>query len=248
MKIKNLLINTKRVFIFFSVCFTVLFLLFSFEAIFSIARYRVVNFWNNIGGELRRPISFDPERPAVTTERTSNNQFWNDHLSVEQFRVRQPLPDLPEKALYDNLLVLPKFNIEVPILEVTNENEKIIYEALRKGVLVYPTTQVPSSNSNYTIILGHSSRYPWEPGRFRSVFSLLNEFEIGDQFFVFYNQKPLVYQITNKEIFLPFPKGEDFTENIFPASSDEQILILQTCWPVGVDYKRIAVKAVLVNW
>jgi sortase (surface protein transpeptidase) len=37
----------------------------------------------------------------------------------------------------------------------------------------------------YSIILGHSSRYPWEPGKYKAVFSLLNELTIGDRIYVF---------------------------------------------------------------
>jgi hypothetical protein len=46
---------------------------------------------------------------------------------------------------------------------------------------------------------------------------------------------------------LPYPKGEWYTENIFPPNSNEKTLILQSCWPVGVDYKRIAIKTKLIN-
>jgi sortase (surface protein transpeptidase) len=77
---------------------------------------------------------------------------------------------------------------------------------------------------------------------------LLNELTIGDRIYVFWKQKPLVYEVVDKKIFLPYPKGEAYTENIFPPNSNEKTLILQSCWPVGVDYKRIAVKTKLINW
>ena len=75
-------------------------------------------------------------------------------------KIQAPLPEIPQEAVQNNILEMPKFGIKVPVLEVENENQKTIYAALRKGVLVYPTTESPGSTSKYTIILGHSSRYP----------------------------------------------------------------------------------------
>lgn len=248
MKLKRFFQNIKIAFVIFSVCFTVLFLLFSFDAIFSIIKYKIKNFRVDVYKELSRPIDFSLEKTHKTlpVNITYNNVSNNNH--VNPLPTKEPLPEIPSEAVSENILVLPKFNIVVPILEVPNENQKIIYQALRKGVLVYPTTDSPGINSNYTIILGHSSRYPWEPGRYKSVFSLLNELEPKDRFYIFWNQRPLVYEVQDKNIFIPYPKGEDYTENIFPPKSNEKILILQSCWPVGVDYKRIAIKAVLINW
>lgn len=257
MKFTILLTNIKRFFIIFSVCFTVLFLLFSFDAIYSILKYRFLSFSENIQNELHRPISFDPtiNRPKTTATKSTPSttypliglNLWTNPSSTRT-KIADALPEIPSEAVTTNLLQIPKFGIKVPILEVENENQKAIYAALRKGVLVYPTTESPGIDSKYSIILGHSSRYPWEPGRYKSVFSLLNEFEVGDRFYIFWNQRPLVYEIQDKKIFLPYPKGEDSTENVFPPNSNEHILILQSCWPVGVDYKRIAVKATLINW
>jgi len=68
------------------------------------------------------------------------------------------LPEIPSEALNQNLLVLPKFDIKAPIQLVSSENKKEIYKQLKNGVVVYPTTSLPGGE--YSIILGHSSRYP----------------------------------------------------------------------------------------
>ena len=56
----------------------------------------------------------------------------------------------------------------------------------------------------------------------------------------------MVFKVVDKKIFLPWPKGEYSTETIFPPEPNKRILILQSCWPVGVDFKRVAVKAELI--
>jgi sortase (surface protein transpeptidase) len=80
-------------------------------------------------------------------------------LGINQPKIfREPLPVVPNEALNQNLLVLPKFDISAPIQLVGSENKKEIYKQLKKGVVVYPTTSLPGGE--YSIILGHSSRYP----------------------------------------------------------------------------------------
>lgn len=252
---KKVFTNLKLFFIAFSVCFTLLFALFSIDAIYSITKYRIVNFKSNFLNSLRRPISFETSKPPLAlSNNTSNENVIVDTLSQIQSTLninrpiifREPLPEVPSEALTQNLLVIPKFDITAPIGTVASENKKEIYASLKKGVTVYPTTSTPGGE--YSIILGHSSRYPWEPGKYKAVFSLLNELVVGDRINVFWNQKALVYEVVDKKIFLPYPKGEGYTENIFPPNSSEKTIILQSCWPVGVDYKRIAIKTKLINW
>ena len=43
----------------------------------------------------------------------------------------------------------------------------------------------------------------------------------------------MAFKVEDKKIFLPYPKGEYTTESIFSPNSSENILILQSCWPVG---------------
>ena len=241
---KKFIVNLKRFFIIFSICFTLLFILFSIDALFSIAKYKLTHWKASFITGLKRPISFEIKNTKTLTDTINEIPTM---LGINQPKIfREPLPVVPNEALNQNLLVLPKFDISAPIQLVGSENKKEIYKQLKKGVVVYPTTSLPGGE--YSIILGHSSRYPWEPGKYKAVFSLLNELEVGDRINVFWNQKALVYEVVDKRIFLPYPKGESYTENIFPPNSSEKTLILQSCWPVGVDYKRIAVKTKLINW
>jgi len=155
------------------------------------------------------------------------------------------LPSIPEEANEVNIIELPKFNIKAPIITVKTPDLDLIYKELKKGVVLYPGSTNPSQG--YSIIIGHSSQYPWEKGNYKSVFSLLNELDTGDQIYIFWEQQPLVFEFVDKKIFIPWPKGSETTETIFPPSNEETILVLQSCWPVGVASKRVAVKMVLVK-
>ena len=138
---------------------------------------------------------------------------------------------------------MPEFNITAPIWTVEKPDLKLIYKTLKLGVVLYPGTAFPGQG--YSIIIGHSSQYPWQPGRYKSVFSLLSELKVGDKIYLYWDNKPLVFEVTAKTVFLPWPKGNETTETIFPPEGKKPILILQSCWPVGVAYKRVAVKAIL---
>jgi len=151
---------------------------------------------------------------------------------------------IPPEADKENILLLPKFNIKAPIIVVKEPKLWLIYLKLRKGVVLYPGSAIPGQG--YSIIIGHSSQYPWKPGKYKRVFSLLSELEKGDKIYVFWKKKPLVFEVEKKKIFLPWPKGTETTETVFPPSS-QPTLILQSCWPVGVAAKRIAVKTVLIK-
>jgi len=154
------------------------------------------------------------------------------------------LPAMPLEAQTANILELPEFNIKAPIWKIDTPDLKLIYKTLKQGVVLYPGSALPGQG--YAIIIGHSSQYPWQPGKYKSVFSLLSELQIGDKIYVYWEQKPLVFEVQEKKIFLPWPKGNEMTETVFPPEN-RPILILQSCWPVGVAYKRVAVKTILIS-
>jgi LPXTG-site transpeptidase (sortase) family protein len=168
----------------------------------------------------------------------------NDSFPILTEKPNITLPAIPVEANEANILELPQFNIKAPIRKFTSSNLDLIYEELKKGVVLYPGSSIPGQG--YSVIIGHSSQYPWESGKYRTVFALLNELQPGDKIYVFWEQTPMVFEVKDKKIFIPWPQGSETTETIFPPS-DELTLILQSCWPVGAASKRVAVKTVLVK-
>ncbi len=125
------------------------------------------------------------------------------------------------------------------MFNVPNNNDRI-YSNLEKGVVHYSDTAKPG-NPGVAVILGHSSAYPWYKGNYGAVFALLSKLKIGDRFYVQYaDNRTFVYEMTQSIIFNPFANDERLTalENA-PGSS----IILISCYPVGTNYKRIAVQA-----
>ena len=230
--------DLKLFFQIFFIIFIVSFFIFNGAAFFDLVNYKINKLTEIVKKELIRTPSFlaNFSSESGMLPPISNIISGGSHIIN--------LPAIPIEAESSNLLEMSQFNIKVPILEVETPDSGTIYKKLKQGVVLYPGSDIPGNG--YSIIIGHSSQYPWSPGRYKSVFSLLNQLEQGDRIYVFWDQKPLVFEVKDKKIFLPWPKGTESTETIFPPG-DEKTLILQSCWPVGVASKRVAVKTVLVR-
>lgn len=213
----------------FTAIFLVVFFIFDGTAFGSIMAYKIHHLFLAFQKEATKPVTLMPVLMS------SSSSITKEIIS---------LPTLPVEAQTNNLLELPEFGIKAPIWKVDSPDLKLIYTKLKEGVVLYPGSALPGQG--YAIIIGHSSQYPWQAGRYKSVFSLLSQLEKGDKIYVYWNQKPLVFEVQDKKIFLPWPKGNEVTETIFPPEN-KPILILQSCWPAGVAYKRVAIKTLLVS-
>lgn len=230
----------KKLKLFFTIfigIFLILFFIFNGLAFISLAQYKTKQFFSYLENEIKRPPSFLVLKTTTTLGQKSM-PFLNNIETSTNFILKKPI-----SSYTNNTLILPKFEIEAPIIKVSKPNLNLIYQELKKGVVLYPGSSNPGEG--YSIIIGHSSQYPWEPGRYKSVFSLLNQLQKEDLIYLIWENKFLVFKVEDKKIFLPWPKGNETTETVFPPSS-QKVLILQSCWPVGVASKRVAVKAVLV--
>lgn len=148
----------------------------------------------------------------------------------------------------DTRLVIPRINRNVPVINVSTESiikkdweklERDMQEALRFGVIHYPGTARPGQQGN-VVITGHSSYFPWDPGRFKDVFAVLHDTKKGDQILLYNNQKRYIYEVTSiKKI---WPSELDVLK---PSSENKLTLI--TCTPVGTNLKRLIVEAKLLR-
>jgi LPXTG-site transpeptidase (sortase) family protein len=213
----------------FTIIFIIVFFIFNGTAFGSIVSYKIRHLIVSLKKEMTKP-------PTLFNSTTVTSLIRDQKITT--------LPAVPLEAQTANILELPEFGIKAPIWKMDTPDLKLIYQKLKQGVVLYPGSNIPGQG--YAIIIGHSSQYPWQPGKYKSVFSLLSELQIGDKIYVYWEQKPLVFEVAEKKIFLPWPKGNEITETVFPPEN-KPILILQSCWPVGVAYKRVAVKTVLIK-
>lgn len=166
-------------------------------------------------------------------------------VAKTQDQMKKQIPPIAiDIAPPDNRIIIPGINKNVPVVNVKTENlvkrdwgalEKDIQESLREGVVHYPGTAYPGMNGN-VVITGHSSYFVWDPGRFKDVFALLHEVNVGDKVIVYYEQKKYLYQVYDKKVVTP-----DKVDVLTQDGTDKLTLI--TCTPVGTNLKRLIVTA-----
>jgi LPXTG-site transpeptidase (sortase) family protein len=153
--------------------------------------------------------------------------------------------NVKEKPLPDTAtLVIDSIGVRAPIVfNVPNDNDRI-YDELENGVVHYVDTAKPGL-PGVSVILGHSSAYPWYKGDYGAVFALLSKLNPGDRFYVQYSDnRTFVYEMRDSVIFNPFENDERL--NALEQAPGSTMLLI-SCYPVGTNYKRIAIQAALVQ-
>lgn len=156
-------------------------------------------------------------------------------LPLSQGVAPKPLPDSAR-------LVIDSIGVDAPIVFGAIDND-VIYDRLSEGVVHYGSTAKPG-NPGAAIILGHSSAYPWYRGDYGAVFALLSKLQVGDKFYVQYeDNRTFVYEMTGSVIFNPFVKDDKSEQLAQMEAADGSSLILISCYPVGTNFRRIAIQA-----
>jgi LPXTG-site transpeptidase (sortase) family protein len=213
--------------------FLINFFLFIGLGIFDIFSFKIKNLFQEIKTEVvSPPVFISPSNFDNQINEKKEKEILKDNLKkyFSQYQGRK-------------ILILEKFDIKAPIIVVNNLDLNLIYKKLKEGVVLFPKSDIPGKG--YSIIIGHSSQYPWQEGNYKTVFSLLGELKKGDKVYVIWEKKGLVFEVEDSKIFLPWSEGGQTTEMVFPKE-EKPLLILQSCWPAGIAKKRIAIKTSLV--
>jgi len=177
-----------------------------------------------------------------------SNEKIEEKLTQTDKNALKAVKEVPELKLEimppDERLVIPRINQNIPVVTASSTNliernwgalEKDIQEALKNGVVHYPGTSWPNQTGN-TVITGHSSYFPWDPGSFKDVFALLNDVVVGDKIAFYYKQHKYIYQVSDKKIVMPS------NIEILKQTTDKKLTLI-TCYPVGTNLKRLVVIA-----
>ena len=158
---------------------------------------------------------------------------------------KKQIPELTmEVAPPDDRIIISRINRNVPVVRISTETllrkdwaalENQIQGALQHGVVHYPGTAYPGDDGN-VVITGHSSYFPWDPGRFKDVFALLHQVSVGDEVVVYQDQKKYKYVVYEKKVVSP-SQVEVLTQD-----GDDRLTLI-TCTPVGTDLNRLIVLA-----
>jgi LPXTG-site transpeptidase (sortase) family protein len=99
-----------------------------------------------------------------------------------------------------------------------------------------------SGKGNLTYIFAHSTEGGLGMVRKNAVFYLLGELKKEDPIFINYQGKIYQYKVYDRKII-----GAKETQYLEYSDSNKEVLILQTCWPIGTDWNRLLIFGELVK-
>ncbi len=221
----------------------------NFAAFAQIAEYKFENLKTSLVEVMERP----EQEEMVQAAPLGFEKLEKVQKALRPFRDQELKPRDQAKRMFaqmeiipaDNRIVIPRIKKNVPLVDVPNHKnwqqlEKNIQEGLRDGVVVHPISHEPGTFGNF-FVTGHSSYYAWDPGRFKDVFALLHEMEVGDLVEVYWEGQKYVYKMNEKKVVSP-------TEtSVLNQPRDNSILTLMTCTPIGTNKNRLILVGTLVE-
>ncbi len=135
------------------------------------------------------------------------------------------------------------FSIEIPSIKVFSKvipnvdpfNEKEYLEKLKEGVAQAEGTSMPGEGGT-VYLFAHSSDVPWRITRYNTAFFKLDFVKNNDTIYIRRNGKEFKYRVYGKKTVWP-------SEVSYLKKPQGNILILQTCTPVGTALQRLLVFA-----
>jgi sortase A len=134
-------------------------------------------------------------------------------------------------------IIVEKIGADAPVVANVDASSKTVYEsALKKGVAHALGTAFPGQ-PGVSYLFAHSTDTIFNVPRFNAVFYLLKDLELGDKIVIFFGGKRYDYLVSEKKI------TEPTDVSYFTIQTQEQLLVLQTCYPPGTTWKRLIVVA-----
>lgn len=130
---------------------------------------------------------------------------------------------------------IPSIFLDEPVVINVNPNDKSDYsQALKKGIAHARGTALPG-DTGIGYYFAHSSSAALR-SQYNAVFYLLGKVEAGDAIYLWFENTRYRYVVFDKKITPP----QDVS---FLQKTDDEIIVLQTCWPPGTSSQRLLVFA-----
>jgi sortase A len=195
-------------------------------------------------------LSFLTLGPAIKQEYTYrfNFRFSHPHSlpsttslteEVTQEKLRHQAAE--EASAYgvptDFSIVIPKISAASAVVANVNPaDEKEYKKRLKEGVAHAAGTKFPG-NPGVIYLFAHSALSPVDIANYNAVFYLLKELKAEDEIIIFFAGQKYRYKV-NQTLVTTADETDWLTE-----PRNEEVLVLQTCWPPGTSLKRLLVIA-----
>ena len=168
----------------------------------------------------------------ASTTTVANTETFGSLLGRADPNVKVLVPKDPNFSI-----IVEKIGADAPVIQGVDPGNKDVYDAaLKRGVAHALGTSLPGQ-PGVTYLFAHSTDTIWNVPRFNAVFYLLNDLNSGDRIVIFFNNKRFDYIVSEKKI----TEASDLS--YLTMKTQEQLLVLQTCYPPGTSWKRLLVIA-----
>lgn len=134
-------------------------------------------------------------------------------------------------------IIVEKIGADAPIIPNVDAANKSVYDAaLKRGVAHALGTSFPGQ-PGVSYLFAHSTDTIFNVPRYNAIFYLLAEMKPGDPIVLFFAGRRYDYIVHETKVTEP----EDVS--YFTMKTEEQILVMQTCYPPGTTWKRFLVIA-----
>jgi sortase A len=152
-------------------------------------------------------------------------------------------PTTDNSVSQDPRLIIPKINVDVPVIYDIGNDYDSQMAAMAKGVADFA---IPGASSRpgqvgNTVLSGHSSNDLFDKGDYKFIFAQLEKLGTGDTIYTNYQGKRYTYVVTKTEVVKP----TDVNKLVYPTN--KPILTLITCTPLGTSLNRLLVTAEQVS-
>ncbi len=143
----------------------------------------------------------------------------------------------------DPRLIIPKINVDVPVLYDVKNDYASLMAAMQKGVAQFsiPGASAHPGEVGNTAIAGHSSNDLFDPGDYKFIFAQLEKLTTGDTIYANYKGVRYTYVVTGTRVVAP----NDVSA--LQYSGTKPIMTLITCTPLGTSLNRLLVTAEQVS-
>lgn len=143
----------------------------------------------------------------------------------------------------DPRLIIPKINVDVPVVYGVTPDHTSQMKAMEKGVAHFaiPGAKSRPGEVGNTVLSGHSSNDLFDPGDYKFIFAQLDKLGVGDTIYANYKGKRYTYVVTKTEVVKP----TDVQKLVYPTK--KPVLTLITCTPLGTALNRLLVTAEQVS-
>lgn len=138
-------------------------------------------------------------------------------------------------------LMIPKLNVEVPVVFGAKNDVKSMAAAMTNGVAHFavPGAQAKPGEIGNFVISGHSAGNVYETSDYKFIFSGLTRMGAGDLIYMDYNSQRYTYRVTGTRTVDPSDVGA--LRAIASDNSGKPMITLITCTPLGTSKYRLLV-------